>query len=289
MRVARAFVGMALATLLGCKIDLGGGSSEPFDPAHAVDLGTAVYPASAAPNNPAVHKWSAKLNPTSYSAGYALDPTERGSVRDSFLAYSRSVSYTKEGDGFRWRPPPQCVGDMHCAYNNIASRSGADLEPLVERFRARQRAANLNTADLAALIVTFVQNIRYEIPKEMPFGILPPALVVAEQRGDCDSKSLLGHMLLRSFGIDSVLVSSQAHRHAMLAIALPSSGTKFTHQGRQYAFTEMTAKGSPIGHINRSLTSPNDWRVVTVSYGSAAPPATPPKPSAPPRPAKKPR
>jgi len=169
---------------------------------------------------------------------------------------------------------------MRCAYNNIASRSGADLQPLVERFRARQKAANLNTADLAALIVTFVQNIRYEVPKDSPFGILPPPLVVAEERGDCDSKSLLALMLLRSFGIDSVVMSSNAHRHAVLAIALPTNGTKVTYAGRQYAITEMTAKGSPIGHLNASLLRPNDWKVIPVTYATA--PA--PKPAPTPRP-----
>lgn len=34
----------------------------------------------------------------------------------------------------------------------------------------------------------------------------------------------------------------------------------------------MTAKGSPIGHVNPSLLSPNDWKVLPVSYT-----ATPPK------------
>jgi hypothetical protein len=71
-------------------------------------------------------------------------------------------------------------------------------------------------------------------------------------------------MLLRDMGIDSIMLSSVAHRHAMLGIALPAPGTPFTHAGRRYAYTECTAKGSPIGHINPELLRPNDWRAVPV-------------------------
>ncbi len=227
-----------------------------------------------------MHAWSAPLSPPQYRLGYSLAPAERAALTQAFQSYARSVQLQGAGkDKFRWRPPAHCAGDLHCPYQNIATRGAPDLEPIVERFRARQAAAKLSSADLAALIVTFVQDIRYEIPKDSPFGILPPPIVVAESRGDCDSKSLLALMLLRSFGIDSVVLSSDAHKHAILAIALPANGTKVTYAGRQYALTEMTASGSPIGHINPSLLRPNDWKIVPVTYG-----ATAPKPKPTPRP-----
>jgi hypothetical protein len=253
--IRRTIVFVALTTS-ACNIP-------SIDTGPAVDLGIADYPPKTNEANAAKHAWSAKLNPSSYRVAYALAPSERAAVEDAFQSWARSVRYTAAGNGaYRWMPPPGCAGDMHCAYANIAQRGAPDLVPLVARFAARQKAANLSTADLTTLIVSFVQNIHYEVPNDMPFGVLPPELVVSEQRGDCDSKSLLGQVLLRSFGVDSVLISSTAHKHTMLGIALPSSGTKVTYAGRQYAFTEMTAKNSPIGHINSSLLSPNDWKVV---------------------------
>jgi hypothetical protein len=103
--------------------------------------------------------------------------------------------------------------------------------------------------------------------------VLPPALVAQRRWGDCDSKSLLAHMILRTLGINSVLISSEAHQHTMLGVALPAPGTSFTWQGRRYAFVELTAKRSPIGHIHPKLLSPNDWRVVEMAYQPVKPPA----------------
>ena len=80
-------------------------------------------------------------------------------------------------------------------------------------------------------------------------------------------------MLLHALGFDTLLLSSSAHHHSMLGIALPVPGTKMTSAGRDYAFTEMTARGSPIGHINAELLRPNDWKAVPFRYpeGVAAP------------------
>jgi hypothetical protein len=87
-------------------------------------------------------------------------------------------------------------------------------------------------------------------------------------------------MMLDTLGVDSMVVTSEAHRHSMLGIALPAQGTRFKHAGREYAFTEMTAKGSPIGHINPTLLKPNDWKAVPIRISSAAAPSktSPPSP-----------
>lgn len=260
---------LAALAVTGCQIDTGDdgptprASTRPGGP--ALDLGTAAYPAGTPASGAVVHAWNAKVRPGAYRVGYALGAPEGAAVDEAFRRWAGSVHFAEGPDGrFRWRPPRGCDGDLHCVYESVAARGADDLEPLVERFRARQRAASLSVLDLAALVVTFVQSIRYEVPKDEPFGILPPPLVVSQRRGDCDSKALLGHILLRSLGIDSILVSSVAHRHAMLAIALPVPGTMMNVGGRKYAFTETTAKGSPIGHISPNLLRPNDWRPVAV-------------------------
>jgi hypothetical protein len=232
-----------------------------------VNLGIVAYPAGTPADGAAMHAWSApKLRPPSHKLGYALGAEERRAIEADLQSYARKVRYkaANEKGRFVWHPPPGCTRDIGCVLSHIASRSQGDIKPIAERIKKRAREANLNLMDVATIIVGFVQSIRYEIPKDEPFGLLPPARVAYEKRGDCDSKALLGHMLLKAMGIESILLTSEAHKHAMLGIALPAPGTPFSHAGGRYAFTETTAKGSPIGHINPELLRPNDWKVVLV-------------------------
>ena len=293
--IARRFTAvLAAAALLGasgcCRLlDLTseGDDAPPASTSPAEELGTVTYPAGSAANA-AIHTWNDKLlKPSIYRVGYALSASESAAIETSLRDYAGRVGYHDDGKGkFRWVPPAGCAGDMHCVFVELTARSKDDLAPLIERFRARKVAKGLSALDLAGLVVTFVQNIQYEIPAEEPFGVLAPALVVSRRKGDCDSKGLLAHILLHSLGFDTMLLSSTAHHHSMLGIALPVPGTKLTHGGRDYAFTEMTARGSPIGHINAALLRPNDWKAVPFRYpDSAALPAKgtvkPPAPTTP--------
>lgn len=235
---------------------------DPAPNTPAFELGLAAYPAGTPPARATTHTWFARrLKPDTYRVQYALSPAEADAVEADHQGFARKVGYESDGkDRFRWRPPAGCAGGMECVYAALAARSVPDLEPLAARFKARAREGKLSTLDAAQLVVTFVQAIPYEIPEREPFGMLAPALVASKRKGDCDSKSLLAHLLLRELGIDSVMLGSSAHHHGMLGIALPVPGTKLGYRGRDYAFTEMTAKGSPIGHINPRLLSPNDWK-----------------------------
>ncbi len=239
----------------------------PRDSGDRVDLGDAAYPG---PNRetPAEHPWWVpRLEPQKYRLGYKLPPPSADGVRQAYHDWARRVGHKRVSDDtFSWRPPPHCFHGLQCVYDELDDDNVAPLEPVAELFRARAAARELSSLDLAALVVTFAQEIHYRIPKEEPFGVLPPALVVREKHGDCDSKSLLAHILLRSLGIESVLISSDAHKHTMLGVALPAGGQSFSWQGRKYAFVELTAARSPIGHINPQLLRPNDWRVVPMRY-----------------------
>lgn len=284
----KAALGLAISAALalgGCcvALDDGGGTPLPaeLDPEKPqpadVDLGLAVFPSTAPTARPANFRFIAPpLKPKTYRTAFCLDRVEAKGVDDSLAQYARSVSYRKEGDNrFAFKPAPGCKDDMECIYEAIAARSMADVAPLGALFKARAAAAKLDVLQAAELIVSFVQAIHYEIPKDEPFGVLPPALVLSQRRGDCDSKSLLALMLLHSIGVDAILVDSDSHSHSMLGIALPVSGTTFDYAGRRYAFTECTAVGWPIGKRDPKLASPNDWRAVPVHL-PATPGAPPP-------------
>jgi hypothetical protein len=284
MSVARPLLGAVFAFgLSGCccglfdlsKLREDDGEISSSTP--GVDLGTAVYPKEKPPEKATPHAWRAReLDPPVYRVGYALGAEEAASVDDALRDLAKQLHFKDDGNGnFRWVPPPGCRGDMHCVMEELSTRSLPDVEPLVERFRGRVRAANMSSLEAAELVVGFVQAIPYEEPKGTPFGILPPALVASQRRGDCDSKALLAHMILKQLGLDTVMLSSEAHRHSMLGVALPVQGTKIKHEGREYAFAEMTAKGAPIGWVGKDMLKPNDWVVVKVEVkGPASRPPT---------------
>jgi hypothetical protein len=232
-----------------------------------VDLGTAEHPRGNRAE-PALHPWSARgVAPSRHRLGYRLSDDSAREALGEFHGFARKVGHKKlDEHRFQWRPEPRCLGGLHCVYESLDGQDGDRIRPLAELFVDRARAADLDVAQATALVVTFVQHIRYEIPEEQPFGVLPPSLVVKEKRGDCDSKSLLAHMLLREIGVRSVLVSSQAHAHTMLAAALPAPGKSFTWRGTKFAFVETTAKNAPIGHMDPKLLRPNDWQVVDIRY-----------------------
>ncbi len=242
-------------------------SSDDEPPKDTVRLGRAEYP-EGTKKPVASHVWEAsRLEPSSYALEFAMGRAQQEQVLEAHATFAKKTGYTPMGGGrFRWMIPPGCQPDMGCAFGAMSDASREALEPLVRLFEARRKKARLDAGQVAALIVTFVQDIHYERPKDQPFEILPPANVVAEKRGDCDSKSLLAHLLLREFGIDSVMLSSSAHAHAMLGVAVPAPGRRFSFGGRTYAFTELTAENSPIGHVNPELLRPDDWKVVPTRW-----------------------
>lgn len=242
---------------------------EPSDSTPGVDLGLAAYPKTAPEAGATKYAWrDRRLEPPVYRARYALGASEQAAVDEAHLALAKRVKFKDQGNGiFKWTPPPGCDVRMRCIFESLAEDSKDEVAPLAARFRARVREANLDPVQTVELVTSYVQAIPYEIPKTRPFGLLPPALVAAQKKGDCDSKALLLLMLLDSLGIDSVMLTSDAHRHSMLGVAIPAQGQKITYDGRAYAFVETTAKNAPIGWISKDLLRPNDWVVVPVRVG----------------------
>lgn len=62
-----------------------------------------------------------------------------------------------------------------------------------------------------------------------------------------------------------MIISSDAHRHALVGIEIPSSGSSFELNGHRYAYAETTARGAPLGWVAPRVLSPNDWREVVMT------------------------
>lgn len=235
---------------LGLTVCAGAVTNADFTvPSGEVDLGTAAHP-EVAVHPVKAYRWEPNWNASTHLVRYILDSAEASDLELAF--------HTHMEENAR-----RCL-ELSCAYDYIWESNEAAIAPLAERFAQRIFEAQLGQDEAAALIVSFVQEIPYQIPKEQPFEVLPPALVASYGRGDCDSKAILAIMLLRSVGIPSALLISLPLQHAAVGIALPGSGAAFPHGGRRYRYTEITATGWPIGHMPPEWNKPHLWSVLWV-------------------------
>jgi transglutaminase-like putative cysteine protease len=244
------------------------------EPAPTTDLGVVLLPPQT-PREAARHyDWRVEaLRPADYQVGYGLSAAMAQHYTRDLQDYAHRLRYRSlEQDRFSFRPPPGCEQlPMACVYSQLMRSNEKAVHALGERFVARASSQRLNAPQAAELIVTFVQRIRYDVPRDQPFGVLPPALVPAQDRGDCDSKALLAAMLLRQVGIDAVVLSSERLGHAAVGVGLPGTGRQFEHAGRSYRYAEVTAQGWPIGMVPPRYDKPRLWTVMPVAEDLSAP------------------
>lgn len=228
---------------------LGLGGSRLSLPFEVVDVGVALHPPQLPPSRAVSRLWSV---PPTHRLGYGLGEPQRNGI---------VASYDRIKHRYRGTELPHDVFDR--IYAGLVRTNRTAIQPIAERFRELQASRRLDAAELAQVIVTYVQDVPYRIPEEDAFGLMPPALVV-NTTGDCDSKALLALMLLRSLDIEAILLVSDSARHAMLGVAVPLGDDRRRYQGRTYAITEVTQPNWPIGHMPPRYASAPDWRVSPV-------------------------
>jgi hypothetical protein len=227
-----------------------------------------LVPANTSPSQAQTYVWSVEsLAPSRHQVKYGLGASlmskiERDDEEIGRRMHFRAISQER----FTFRAPPECQVDMRCVYDELMRTDSQPVEKLGERFLAFIREHQLSSAQAADLIIGFVQRIHYELPGiDVPFGVIPPALVPARNGGDCDSKALLAVMLLRQAGIDAVILFSDPLEHAAVGIGLPGSGSAIRQGGRAWRYAEVTAVGWPIGMIPPQYDKPHLWTVVAWS------------------------
>ncbi len=254
-------------------------------PPQVRDLGIARYPEGAGQRaglpdaRIAVHDWGRTSTRGHYRLGFAHGLAAGRAVEADHARLAERFSFRwVDGESFRWQIPTDCVGrEWTCIYSTVLERSAADLAPVLARIEAGMTVgpqagsggSPWTTLDAARWLLEFVQQIPYQLPTEHAFGVLPPALVASRDWGDCDSKSLLLIHLLDHFEIDSILLRSEAHAHALVGIAVPSGERGFLYRGREYAWAETTSERAPLGWLHPNQRVPDDWEVVPLRRGGA--------------------
>jgi hypothetical protein len=119
---------------------------------------------------------------------------------------------------------------------------------------------NSKTRAFIHLVLSWVQSIPYnELKNRLTSngaGYLPPLSVIANNQGDCDSKTVLMASLVRSLFPDVKMTMVFLPNHALLGIALPfrKNGQTLNIDGMDYLLMEPTGPSKiPLGEIsNRS-------------------------------------
>jgi hypothetical protein len=106
------------------------------------------------------------------------------------------------------------------------------------------------------LVLSWSQSIPYDaLDNRMTShgaGFLPPIGLIDQNKGDCDSKSVLVAALIRAFLPTTPLTMVLLREHALLAIALPvlKNDRRITIEQREWVLFEPTGPALfPFGHV----------------------------------------
>lgn len=160
--------------------------------------------------------------------------------------YSRFQSYLGQ----------EAVKPDHLRYIN---ENKASLLPIAQAIY-EMVPENSDSREYISLLLSWVQSIPYdELQDRMTSngaGYLPPLTVIANNIGDCDSKSVLMASLVRALLPDIQMVMVYLPNHALLGIKLPFRATEKTYEieGVDYTLMEPTGPATlPLSEIsNRS-------------------------------------
>lgn len=129
-------------------------------------------------------------------------------------------------------------GEISFDHARLVSTYSDDLVPVAAALSARAP----DPRDYAALALSFVQSIPYEARKKNggEAGYRRPLALLARNRGDCDSKTVLYLALIRAAHPDIDLAVVYTTDHALGGVALPreAGDRTFKLDGVEYLYVE---------------------------------------------------
>jgi len=93
------------------------------------------------------------------------------------------------------------------------------------------------------------------------YAVQSPYEYISNQKGDCDTRSLILYTILKHYKYDVVLLTSDYYEHAIIGINLPSYGKYKKYRGKKYYVWETTTKNMRIGQLNASVSNMNLWKI----------------------------
>ncbi|MFM7589494.1 MAG: hypothetical protein ACKO55_10315, partial [Bacteroidota bacterium] len=180
---------------------------------------------------------------------------------------------------------------MSNLYYHLIDHDVSKLDMLTEDLRRKAIKENMNALQAAEMVTTMIQEIDYVLvhdetckemmdrgntfvkeyhQKKLPClpsifaGVQAPYEFAHNQKGDCDTRTMLAHMILTRLGISSSIWLSESYGHSVLGVAVPlglrSSNYKEIKGIKHYA-VELTAKNFQIGMLIPEQQNMKNWTV----------------------------
>ena len=157
---------------------------------------------------------------------------------------------------------------------DVANNSVADFKSLKNIILAKVSIKNIR--QVSNYVLGFVQSIPYSTLESRisssGAGFNPPAKLIWENQGDCDSKMALTATLLRALMPRIDMAMFYIEQHAFIGIAIPVQAGEMMveHQGVKYVLAEPTGPALyPLGTIApESELAINQGRYVVEAYHS---------------------
>ncbi|MDP6693908.1 MAG: hypothetical protein QF444_06225, partial [Phycisphaerales bacterium] len=137
-------------------------------------------------------------------------------------------------------------------YNWVVKKSVNDLHRIANTIRSTARRKGYRSRrELVGAFSSFVQELEYQLPPEhringegekiLTAGATMPLETLANQRGDCDTKSLLFASLVRSIKlVDVIFVAVEDHLFAGVRMNPTQDDHSIRHQSRDWVLIELS-------------------------------------------------
>ncbi|MGL1893786.1 MAG: hypothetical protein OCD02_19270 [Spirochaetaceae bacterium] len=150
-------------------------------------------------------------------------------------------------------------------YKLIFRDNYSRLEPVYQGLYPYFANDKYTDYELTELLMFWIQGYTYARSLESASDLLNPIEAALTKTGDCDSRSLILGILLHKFGINSILLTSEKVKHALLAVNCPGEGATYEYNGKKYLTVELTAK-MLIGEISEKHSDLSLWTPVEMEY-----------------------
>ncbi len=174
-------------------------------------------------------------------------------------------------------------------YNHMVKYDSKYIDSVVLKLKQLAAEKKLTQIQQAEMVTTMIQEIPYCLVHDLscrqaiqqnggfikeyhqkggdclpniPAGLQSPYQFLHNLKGDCDTRSVLAHLLLTRLGIGSSVWISAEYGHSILGVALPvGSGSYKNIQGVNHYAVEMTAEGFRLGMIAPEHRNMNNWNI----------------------------
>jgi hypothetical protein len=174
-------------------------------------------------------------------------------------------------------------------YNGLYRMDDEKITQVAKIFSDSAAKKSMDALQTAEMVITFIQEIPYYLVHDescekavsegneflieyhregkpclpnIAGGVQSPYEFLHNLKGDCDTRSLLGHAILSKLNIASSVWVSGTYGHSILGVAVPAGNGMYKEiNGLRHYGVELTAKGFRLGMVSPEHTRPENWDI----------------------------